>query len=80
VWSDVVCPWCAIGKKRLEDALAKRTGERTGNSRRDADLDVLVRSAFVRRVARSLLTVARPARRQAGSVARRAGYVATYLG
>jgi predicted DsbA family dithiol-disulfide isomerase len=23
VWSDVVCPWCAIGKKRLEDALAK---------------------------------------------------------
>ncbi len=23
VWSDVVCPWCAIGKRRLEAALAK---------------------------------------------------------
>jgi predicted DsbA family dithiol-disulfide isomerase len=22
IWSDVVCPWCAIGKKRLDDALA----------------------------------------------------------
>jgi predicted DsbA family dithiol-disulfide isomerase len=23
VWSDIVCPWCAIGKRRLEQALAK---------------------------------------------------------
>jgi predicted DsbA family dithiol-disulfide isomerase len=23
VWSDIVCPWCAIGKRRLEAALAK---------------------------------------------------------
>jgi predicted DsbA family dithiol-disulfide isomerase len=22
VWSDVVCPWCFIGKRRLEKALA----------------------------------------------------------
>ena len=22
VWSDIVCPWCAIGKRRLEQALA----------------------------------------------------------
>lgn len=24
VWSDVVCPWCLIGKRRLERALAQR--------------------------------------------------------
>lgn len=23
VWSDVVCPWCYVGKRRLEDALAR---------------------------------------------------------
>jgi predicted DsbA family dithiol-disulfide isomerase len=23
VWSDIVCPWCAIGKRRLENALAR---------------------------------------------------------
>jgi predicted DsbA family dithiol-disulfide isomerase len=23
IFSDVVCPWCAIGKRRLEDALAE---------------------------------------------------------
>jgi predicted DsbA family dithiol-disulfide isomerase len=23
IWSDVVCPWCAIGKRRLEGALAR---------------------------------------------------------
>jgi len=22
IWSDVVCPWCAIGKRRFEAALA----------------------------------------------------------
>ena len=25
VWSDVVCPWCFIGKRRLEKAIAKLT-------------------------------------------------------
>jgi predicted DsbA family dithiol-disulfide isomerase len=28
VWSDVVCPWCYIGKRRLEEALAT-SGEQT---------------------------------------------------
>ena len=23
VWSDVICPWCYIGKRRLEAALAR---------------------------------------------------------
>ncbi len=23
IWSDVVCPWCAIGKRRFEDALSR---------------------------------------------------------
>src|SRR5260370_32974149 len=23
VWSDIVCPWCYVGKRRLEAALAK---------------------------------------------------------
>jgi predicted DsbA family dithiol-disulfide isomerase len=27
VWSDVVCPWCYIGKRRLERALAEYDGE-----------------------------------------------------
>ncbi|WP_433083783.1 DsbA family oxidoreductase [Dactylosporangium sp. CA-052675] len=27
VWSDIVCPWCYIGKRRLERALAKHPGE-----------------------------------------------------
>ena len=22
IWSDVVCPWCYIGKRRIESALA----------------------------------------------------------
>lgn len=26
VWSDVVCPWCFIGKRRLEQALAQHPG------------------------------------------------------
>lgn len=26
VWSDVVCPWCYIGKRRLEQALASHRG------------------------------------------------------
>jgi predicted DsbA family dithiol-disulfide isomerase len=29
VWSDVVCPWCYIGKRRLEKALAEFSGEVT---------------------------------------------------
>jgi len=27
VWSDIVCPWCYIGKRRLERALARFDGE-----------------------------------------------------
>ena len=23
IWSDVVCPWCYIGKRRIENALAE---------------------------------------------------------
>ena len=23
IWSDVVCPWCYIGKRRFEEALAE---------------------------------------------------------
>jgi predicted DsbA family dithiol-disulfide isomerase len=26
IWSDVVCPWCYIGKRRFEEALARFTG------------------------------------------------------
>ncbi|WP_430791481.1 DsbA family oxidoreductase [Actinoplanes sp. G11-F43] len=29
VWSDVVCPWCYIGKRRLETALDRFDGETT---------------------------------------------------
>jgi predicted DsbA family dithiol-disulfide isomerase len=29
VWSDVVCPWCYIGKKRLEKAIAEFPGDVT---------------------------------------------------
>jgi predicted DsbA family dithiol-disulfide isomerase len=29
VWSDVICPWCYIGKRRLENALAQWDGEVT---------------------------------------------------
>jgi len=25
IWSDVVCPWCFIGKRRLERALGRRS-------------------------------------------------------
>ena len=27
IWSDVVCPWCYIGKRRFERAVAELTGE-----------------------------------------------------
>ena len=36
IWSDVVCPWCYIGKRRLEAAL-----DRTGH---DEDVEVVYRS------------------------------------
>jgi predicted DsbA family dithiol-disulfide isomerase len=29
IWSDVVCPWCYIGKRRLENALAEFGGDVT---------------------------------------------------
>lgn len=39
VWSDVVCPWCYIGKRRLEKALADFE-----SARPEADIDVVWRS------------------------------------
>ena len=27
IWSDVVCPWCYIGKRRFEKAAAELAGE-----------------------------------------------------
>ncbi len=27
IWSDVVCPWCYIGKRRFERAVAELDGE-----------------------------------------------------
>lgn len=35
IWSDVVCPWCYIGKRRFERALAELDGE--------VDIDVVYR-------------------------------------
>ena len=26
IWSDVVCPWCYLGKRRFEDALERFAG------------------------------------------------------
>ncbi len=28
IWSDVVCPWCFIGRRRLQKAIANRAGDR----------------------------------------------------
>ena len=33
VWSDVVCPWCYLGKRRLEAALARFEHARRGRGR-----------------------------------------------
>jgi len=27
IWSDIVCPWCYIGKRRIEDAVAEYPGD-----------------------------------------------------
>ena len=35
IWSDVVCPWCYIGKRRFEQAVAELDGE--------VDLDIVYR-------------------------------------
>ncbi len=37
VWSDVACPWCFIGKRRLDAALAERADD-------DGDVEVVWRS------------------------------------
>ncbi|HWU32174.1 MAG TPA: DsbA family oxidoreductase [Marmoricola sp.] len=39
VWSDVVCPWCYIGKRRLETAIVEFSA-----SHPDADVEVVWRS------------------------------------
>ena len=38
IWSDVVCPWCYIGKKRFEDAVQRLSDEGT-----EIDLEVTFR-------------------------------------
>jgi predicted DsbA family dithiol-disulfide isomerase len=38
IWSDVVCPWCYIGKRRFEAAL-----ERVGRTRDISDIEVVYR-------------------------------------
>ena len=47
IWSDVVCPWCYIGKRRLEKALASwvSTGSTSvGGSDAGRDVDIVYRS------------------------------------
>ena len=40
VWSDIVCPWCYVGKRRLERALAERpAGERVAVVHRSFQLN-----------------------------------------
>lgn len=39
VWSDVLCPWCAVGRKNLEDALASFEGEEVQLRWRSFELD-----------------------------------------
>lgn len=41
IWSDVVCPWCYIGKRRFETALAALTG---GTDPVDATVEVIYRA------------------------------------
>ena len=36
IWSDIACPWCYLGKRHLEEALARFDG--------DAELEVIWRS------------------------------------
>ena len=43
VWSDVVCPWCYIGKRRLEEALAAFAAARP-EVRVEEQVDVVWRS------------------------------------
>jgi predicted DsbA family dithiol-disulfide isomerase len=41
IWSDVVCPWCYIGKRRLDKALAAFTGQHEGLA---GDVEIVWRS------------------------------------
>jgi predicted DsbA family dithiol-disulfide isomerase len=41
IWSDVVCPWCYIGKRRLEKALATFTEQHDGKA---GDVEIVWRS------------------------------------
>ena len=36
IWSDVVCPWCSIGKRRFERALNEARGAAPGADEPDA--------------------------------------------
>ena len=37
IWSDIACPWCYIGKRRLETALARLGAETTRAMEEDDD-------------------------------------------
>ena len=39
IWSDVVCPWCYIGKRRFERALQRITADNATNGDNDNDHD-----------------------------------------
>ena len=56
IWSDVVCPWCAIGKKRFEDALgsfphAEAVDIRWRSFQLEPDAPVSVEGNYVERLA-----------------------------
>jgi len=43
IWSDVVCPWCYIGKRRFEQALANLSREEVGDGSDDRGVEFRVR-------------------------------------
>ncbi|MFM7126266.1 MAG: DsbA family protein, partial [Actinomycetota bacterium] len=46
IWSDVVCPWCYIGKRRFDRALENlRHGSEAGDALGDAvdDIEIVYR-------------------------------------
>lgn len=62
VVSDVVCPWCFIGMKRLEKAIAARPDVPTNVNWRPFQLDPTIPSAGVEREAYMLAKFGDPAR------------------
>ncbi|WP_433215359.1 DsbA family oxidoreductase [Dactylosporangium sp. CS-047395] len=54
VWSDIVCPWCYIGKRRLERALANFKGDEVSVEWRSFQLDPSTPTGDSRTVGESL--------------------------